>query len=115
MVKQLQDSFPSIYRDHVIEFLAELMNATHTATTPDAFQRAVQAYCDDLRPWMVPEDMPSTPRANFSLFAECTINEDTEGITVQLSPEGEAFFRAWIRRQAVMAETGSLVNPGWKQ
>ena len=44
------------------------------------------------------------PRAVFSLFDDCIINEETDLITVQLSPEGEAFFRAWVHRQAVLTD-----------
>lgn len=103
------------YREHVLQFLSELMNATETGVTAGAFQHAVQAYCDDLRPWLTPTDAPHSPRVSFSLFDEYAINENTNVITIRLSPEGEAFFHAWMRRQMVMAKTGQSVDPGWLQ
>jgi hypothetical protein len=51
------------------------------------------------------------PRAVFSLFDDCIINEETDLITVQLSPEGEAFFRAWVHRQAVLTDPVQRVDP----
>jgi len=100
-------------RDLLLEFLAELMNVTHTAATPEAFQRAVQAYCDDLRPWVLPADAPHTARASFSLFAEYHNSEGADAFTVRLSPEGAAFFRAWLRRHGVMENTARTLEPDW--
>lgn len=103
------DTLLALYHRLLPEFLAALFAATHTADTPDAFQHAVQRFCDELCPWLMPEDGPPEPRAIFSLLAEYTLEETTDLVTVQLSPEGEAFFRAWVRRQAVHTETGR----GW--
>src|SRR5260221_9505064 len=109
---QTDGDCPMSHRDHVLQFLAELMNVTHTASTPEAFQEAVQAYCDDLREWVLPTDVPPTPRAVFSLFDECTITEDPNDIIVRLSPEGAAFFRAWLRRQGGMEATAQAMDDG---
>ena len=103
------EALPALYHTLLLEFLAELLTATQATTTPAAFHHAVQRFCDELRPWLRPEDAPSEPRAVFSLLAEYTMKEATDLVTVQLSPEGEAFFRAWVRRQAVHRETGR----GW--
>ena len=89
----------TMYRALLLEFLAELLNATSTTDTPEAFQRVVQAFCDELRPWLTQADVPPEPRATFSLFDSCNIDEVSDMATVQLSPEGEAFFRAWVRRR----------------
>src|SRR5262245_23474065 len=43
-----------LYQDLVAQFLAELMVVTQDEPTPEAFQRATQAYCDALRPWLEP-------------------------------------------------------------
>jgi hypothetical protein len=104
MVTPNKELLPALYHALLLEFLAELLNATHTADTPDAFPHAVQRFCEELRPWLMPGDMPPKPRAVFALLAECTMEEATDLLTVQLSPEGEALFRAWVRRQAVLTE-----------
>jgi hypothetical protein len=106
-------AFQTMFRALLLEFLAELLNAPHKMDTPDAFQRVVQTFCDELRPWLTPMDMPPEPRAVFSLFKDCNIDEATDMTTVQLSPEGEASFRAWVRRQAVQTETGRRRGPHW--
>ncbi len=90
----------------LLEFLAELLNVTHTTDTPDALQEVVQTFCDDLRPWPTPTEAPQESCTVFSLFVEFSVDHATEMTTVQLSPEGEAFFRVWVRRQAVQIETG---------
>ena len=105
------DILPALYHTLLPEFLAALFTATHTADTPDAFRHAVQRFCDELRPWLRPADAPLEPRAIFSLLAEYTLEEATDLVTVQLSPEGEALFRAWVWRQAVLAETGRRCGP----
>jgi hypothetical protein len=65
--------FPvKLYQDLVTEFLAELMLATQDEPTQDAFQRATQAYCDSLRPWLEPGDCPTPARAVFPLFEDYT-------------------------------------------
>ena len=110
MPLQTDLSFQAVYHDLFLQFLAEVMAAT---TTPgQALPRALQAYFDDLCPWVHPEEAPTDPRAVFPLFAEYALNEETDVITVRLSPEGEAFFRAWIRRQAILIEAGSQTDPG---
>lgn len=111
MTPPTTSSFEAMYRELLLEFLAELLNATSTSETPDAFPCAVQTFCDELRPWLTPDDLPTEPRAVFSLFVDWTINMETEVSTVQLSPEGEAFFRAWVRRQAVLVETTAPTEP----
>src|SRR5262245_61442566 len=115
MSQQPDDQGPVPDRDHVVQFLSELMTATQGATTPPAFQRAVQAYCEELRPWVLPADVPPTPRAVFSLFEECTIDEDTDAIQVRFSPEGAALFRAWRRQRGIMEAAGRMSDPGWLQ
>ena len=59
-----------------------------------------------------PEDAPRTPRPVFPLFDECTMDETSDITSVRFSPEGEAFFRAWVRRQAVLTDTGLSINSG---
>jgi hypothetical protein len=113
MATPIHDILHPLYRD-LLDFLVELMNETHTAATPDAFQRAVQAYCDALHPWVLPADIPLNPRASFSLFATYQANDGVDAFTVQLSPEGAAFFRAWLRRHGISGETARAGDPGWR-
>jgi hypothetical protein len=105
-------AFPTVYRELLLHFLAEVLTVTQAAASPDAFQRALQSYCDELRPWVMPADVPPESRAVFSLLDECTIDEATDLTTVRLSPEGEALFQAWVRRQAVLTHAGIVTDPG---
>jgi hypothetical protein len=102
-----------LYRDLVTQFLAELMLATQEEPTPEAFQRATQAYCDSLRPWLEPADCSTPARQVFPLFEDYAFDDDAEQITVRLSPEGYAFFRAWLRRQRDLVRAGAYPHKGW--
>jgi hypothetical protein len=102
-----------LYQDLVTQFLAELMAATHEEPTQEAFQRATQAYCDALRPWLEPADCPTPAREVFVLFDDYAFDDDTEQIAVRLSPEGYAFFRAWLRRQSDLIRAGAYPHKGW--
>ena len=108
MSQHKNKSFYSLYREHVLQFLAELLNATSSAATPDAFQRAVQRFCDDLRPWVLETDVHRFPHTIFSLVAEYALDEKSDKISLRLTPEGEAFFRAWLRQPGVLAEIGRV-------
>jgi hypothetical protein len=103
----------TLYQDLVTEFLAELMVATQDEPTQDAFQRATQAYCDSLRPWLEPGDCSTPARALFPLFEDYAFDDDAEQITVRLSPEGYAFFRAWLRRNSDLVRAGAYPQKGW--
>jgi hypothetical protein len=102
-----------LYQDLVTQFLAELMLATHDEPTQEAFQRATQSYCDNLRPWLDPGDCPTPPRAVFSLFEDYAFDDEADQIAVRLSPEGYAFFRAWLRRQHDLVRAGAYPHKGW--
>jgi hypothetical protein len=102
-----------LYQDLITQFLAELMLATQDEPSQDAFQRATQAYCDSLRPWLEPGDCPTPSRQVFPLFEDYAFDDDAEQITVRLSPEGSAFFRAWLRRQSELARAGAYPHKGW--
>jgi hypothetical protein len=102
-----------LYQDLVAQFLAELMLATQTESTPEAFQHATQAYCDALRPWLEPGDCSTPPRPVFSLLEDCVYDDAIDHIAVRLSPEGYAFFRAWLRRQSELVRAGAYPHKGW--
>jgi hypothetical protein len=111
-MKHTNDPFHDMSRELVLHFLAELLSTTQAATTPETFQRAFQAYFDELHPWLTLADAPLAPRPVFPLFDEWTMDEATDVTRVRFSPKGEAFFRAWVRRQAVLADTGLTTDPG---
>ena len=108
---------PSLSSDHpsdlVVQFLADLMRATLDHHDHAAFQRALQSYCDNLRPWLEPSDSPPNPRAIFSLLEGCTFDETGDNVAVVLSPEVEAFFRAWLRRKQIWREGGLNTVHAW--
>jgi hypothetical protein len=95
-------SAEELHRELVIHFLADLMRVTGDIKNPEAFQSALQMYCDDLRPWLERSDCPSNVRAVFSLLEDCTFDETGEHMTVVLSPAAEALFRAWLRRNNIL-------------
>ncbi len=100
-------------RDLIVRFLADLMEATGNPQNPDDFQAALQTYCDSLQPWRESRDGPPNPRAAFSLLENCTFDETGEHITVVLSPEAEALFRAWLRRHKIWSEAGLNTAHAW--
>ena len=95
-----EDDIAPVYRELALEFVAELMQVTHGADTAAAFQQALQTYVDELRPWLRDRDIPETVRTTFSLFDACEESTQTDDVRIQFSPEGDALFRAWVRRQA---------------
>jgi hypothetical protein len=102
-----------LYQDLGTLFLAELRLATRDEPTQDAFQRTIQAYGDSLRPWLEPGDCPTPGREEFPLFEDYAFDDDAEQITVRLSPEGYAFFRAWLRRQHDLVRADAHPHKGW--
>ena len=101
------------YSELVFQFLAELMQATIEVQDPTAFQQKLQTYCDCLRPWLEPRNGPSNPRAVFSLLKNCALDETGEQISVVLSPEAEALFRAWMRRNKMLWDASVFNSHAW--
>jgi len=102
-----------VRRAFVVRFLAELMQITGPPDNQEALQAALQKYCDDLRPWLEPSDCPPNHWAVFSLLEDCTFDESGENVTVVLSPEAEAFFRAWLRRNKIASNAGLNTAHAW--
>jgi len=100
-------------RDLIVRFLAEVMQVTGNPKNQDEFQAALQTYCDGLQPWLEPGDGPSHPRAVFSLLERCSFDEAGENISVILSPEAEALFRAWLRRHKIWSDAGLNTAHAW--
>jgi hypothetical protein len=100
-------------RQFVVQFLAEIMQMTGTSNPQEAFQASLQAYVDSLRPWLEPTDGPPNPRAVFSLLENCEFDQTGEYISVVLSPEAEALFRAWLRRNKIWDDAGLYTAHAW--
>jgi hypothetical protein len=107
------DLSPDSHRDLVVQFLAEIMQETIEVKGQEAFQQALQNYCDRLRPWLLPNDGPPNPRAVFSLLEDCAFDVTNENVTVVLSPEAQAFFRAWLRRNQIWSDAGLHTAHAW--
>jgi len=102
-----------LFRNLIVRFLAELMQVTGNLKNQDDFQAALQTYCDSLQPWRESGDGPLNQRAVFSLFENCTFDETGEYMTVVLSSEAEALFRAWLRRHKIWSEAGLDTAHAW--
>jgi hypothetical protein len=118
MTKQKSSAIPlhdreELRRHLIVRFLAELMQVTGNPKNQDEFQAALQRYCDGLHPWLEPGDGPSHPRAVFSLLESCNFDDTGENISVVLSPEAEALFRAWLRRHKIWSEAGLNTVHAW--
>ncbi len=118
MSKQQHSEVPlhimeELRRECVVMFLAELMQATGPPDKQEYFQSALQTYCDSLRPWSEPSDCSSNPREAFSLLEEGAFDATGENITVVLSSEAEAFFRAWLQRNKILHEGGFKTAHAW--
>ena len=111
MTVMTEDDFAAVYHELALEFVAELMEVTCSADTAAAFQRALQTYVDELRPWLCERDVPETVRSTFSLFDACDESEQTDDLRIQFSPEGDALVRAWVRRQAVAMGVAQAPSP----
>lgn len=104
MQKNTNDHAKVLYHELLLHFLADLLTATIDTLTPEAFQQATQAFCTALESWLDPADLLPQPRPVFCLLTECTVEGEGKIATVRLSPSGEAYFRAWARRQAVLID-----------
>jgi hypothetical protein len=101
------------HRELVMHFLAKIMRATGTPKNQEVFQQSLQRYVNGLRPWLEPGDGPATPRALFTLFEQSAFDETNDNITVVLSPEADALFRAWLRRNKIASVAGLNTAHAW--
>jgi hypothetical protein len=104
---------PNEYTELVVQFLADLMNVTIDLQDQAAFQQALQTYCDSLCPWLDPSDGPPNPRTIFSPLENCAFDQSGEHVTVVLSPEAEALFRAWLCRHQIGTTAGLHTAHTW--
>ncbi len=102
-----------IPRDLIVQFLAEIMRSTGTPRNQKTFQLALQKYVDGLRPWLEPNDGPTHPQELFTLIEQAAFDESGENVTVVLSPEAEALFRAWLRRNKIASDAGLNTAHAW--
>ena len=101
------------HRQFVVQFLAEIMQVTGDPKDQESFQRSLQTFVDGLKPWLEPGDGPTTPRALFTLIDRYAFDETDDNITVVLSPEAEALFRAWLRRNQIASDAGLHTAHAW--
>ena len=114
--KNPNEKFPfpeELHRDLVVQFLAELLQVTGTPKEQEAFQRSLQTFVNGLLPWLDPSDGPPNPQAVFSLLDDFTFDATSENVTVVLSPEAEALFRAWLRRNKIWSDAGLNTAHAW--
>jgi hypothetical protein len=80
--------------------MAERLERTLGIVDEAAYQQAVQALLDDLRPCLHPGG-GLAPRATFSVCSKIEINPETEAVAVAFTPQGWAFLRAELRRRGL--------------
>jgi hypothetical protein len=93
-------------------FMADLLGRTMGIVDDDAYRREVQAFCNELKPWVQPGDCPN-PRPEFTVFSRIDMDEknDTiDTISVSFTPEGLAFFRVWLRRRGLDPMMGTCLS-----
>jgi len=100
-------------REHVVHFLAELLQMTDAPQDQETFQRSLQTFVDGLKPWLEPSDGPPNPRAVFSLLEDFSFDATGEEVSVVLSPEAEAMFKAWLRRNKIWSNAGLNTAHAW--
>ena len=100
-------------REHVVHFLAELLQMTDAPQDQETFQRSLQTFVDGLQPWLEPSDAPPNPRVVFSLLEDVSFDATGEEVAVVLSPEAEALFKAWLRRNKVCSDAGLNTARAW--
>jgi hypothetical protein len=89
----------------VCRFVADVLDRTLDIADDAAYQRALQAFVDELRPWMPPIVGPA--RSHAPLFSRMDLDEDTGQVSVVMTPEGLACFRGWLRRQGLDPAVGT--------
>ena len=100
-------------RDLIVRFLAELLQVTGTPEDQKTFQQSLQTYVDGFRPWLESSDGPPNPRAVFSLLEHCEFDKSGEQISIIFSPEAQALFRAWLRRNKIWSDAGLNTLQVW--
>ncbi len=89
------------------------MQTTGDIHDQDAFQSSMQTYVDGLQPWLEPRDSPPSPRAVFSLHEDFSFDTTSGEVTVVLSPEADALFKAWLRRNKIWSDAGLNTAHAW--
>ena len=102
-----------LHREHVVHFLADLFQKTGRPQDQEAFQRSLQTFVDGLQPWIEPSDGPPNPRVVFSLLEDFSFDATGEEVSVVLTPEAEALFKAWLRRNKLWSDAGLHTAHAW--
>lgn len=91
--------FSSLKEELLHRFVVELLELTWKYPKQRELQKAMEAYLDHLSRWLKPSDLTQPPRPMFTLIDDLGFNKEQEDVMGKLTPEGEAFFRAWQRSQ----------------
>jgi hypothetical protein len=82
-----------------------MLTRTINAPTEAEHRQALQAFLEELSPWVTPADLPTLLGQPFTLLAACDFTPHDDGqdetVSVALSLEGAALFRAWLRRRGL--------------
>ena len=89
----------------VCRFVAEVLERTIDMVDDTAHQRAVQAFIDELEPWMPPAH--GHVRSHAPLFYSLDLDEKTGEVSVDCTPEGLLCFRGWLNRQGLSPAMGT--------
>lgn len=84
-----------------MRFIVDLLGSAGPRPSEEELQASMQAFFEGLGPWLLPSDLTRPIPPNFTLFRDFQTTEDGKYYRAALSPEGEALFRAWLRRQGI--------------
>jgi hypothetical protein len=80
--------------------MVEIWDCSTDIADQVAAERELHAFLNELEPWVDFGDCPD-PRPEFTVFARIEMDWATDIVSVVFTPEGLAYFRAWMRRQGL--------------
>ena len=89
----------------VCRLVAEVLGRTMGMSDDAAYQRAVQDFVEEQRPWMPP--VAGLVRSHAPIFSRLELDAHTGHVSAECTPEGLACFRGWLRRQGLAPQVGT--------
>jgi hypothetical protein len=89
----------------VCRFVADVLGRTMDMSDDAAYQRALQDFVEEQRPWMPPVTGPV--RSHAPIFSRLELDQDGGHVSAEFTPEGLACFRGWLRRQGLDPTAGT--------